>query len=149
MQSILRRPLGQARASLLLILLALGVAACGGGDATSSSSAAAETNPSTVSAATAGAQFASGEATMIDVREPSELAEQHVPGAIAIPLGEVEARMAEIPQDKPVLVLCRSGNRARPAAQVLADAGYQARIVDGGIIAWDQAGLPFTGSAPG
>jgi rhodanese-related sulfurtransferase len=101
-----------------------------------------------VSAPEAWEQFDGGSAIMVDVREPEELAEQRVPGTIDIPLGELESRLAEVPTDKPVLVLCRSGNRARPAAATLAAAGYDVSIVDGGIIAWDAAGLPYEGSRP-
>lgn len=133
---------------LLLLITAFVIAACGGGSS-AAPKATASANPTTVTAVMAGGQFESGEAIMIDVREPSELAEQSVPGAIAIPLGELETRMSEIPDGKPVLVLCRSGNRAQPAAQMLADAGREARIVDGGIIAWAAAELPYSGMSPG
>jgi rhodanese-related sulfurtransferase len=142
-------------ASLLIAVLAIGLAACGGSDdatdeGTGGAAAveAATGSLDVVSAVEAWSAFDSGEAIMIDVREPEELAEQKVPGTIDIPLGELDARLAEIPNDKPVLVLCRSGNRARPAAELLAASGYEASVVDGGIIAWDSSGLPYEGSPP-
>ena len=138
---------------LLIALLAIGLAACGGSDDDDGTGGAAAVEAATgslevVSADQAWSAFDSGEAIMIDVREPEELAEQKVPGTIDIPLGELESRLAEIPNDKPVLVLCRSGNRARPAAELLAASGYDASVVDGGIIAWDASGLPYEGSPP-
>jgi len=149
------------RRLLLLALIALtafGIAACGG----SSDEPAVETTgvaveagaadaalPSTMAPDQAWALVEDGSATMIDVREPEELAEQRVSGTIDIPLGELEGRVAEVPTGKPVLVLCRSGNRAQPAAAILRAAGYEAVVVDGGIVAWAQAGLPYTGVSPG
>ena len=134
----------------LLLAFAVGVTACGASSDGAAVAAADDGGgaPTVVSAPEAWEQFDGGSAIMVDVREPEELAEQRVPGTIDIPLGELESRLAEVPTDKPVLVLCRSGNRARPAAATLAAAGYDVSIVDGGIIAWDAAGLPYEGSRP-
>jgi rhodanese-related sulfurtransferase len=65
-----------------------------------------------------------------------------VAGTIDIPLGQLEARAGEIPTGKPVLVFCRSGNRSQEGAAILAAKGYDASSVEGGIIAWQDAGLP-------
>ena len=85
------------------------------------------------------------DAQMVDVREPFEWAETGVaPAAVLIPLGEVESRApAELAADRPVYVICRSGNRSRTASDTLVGLGYtQVYNLDGGITAWIDAGLP-------
>jgi rhodanese-related sulfurtransferase len=75
---------------------------------------------------------------LIDVREPSELAQGYIPGALNIPVGQIENRLQEIPKDRSVLLYCRSGNRSKQAAQVLLDNGYeQVSHLTGGIKAWN------------
>lgn len=88
-------------------------------------------------------RFARREAVLIDVREPDEWQEGHVAGATHIPLGDLPARLAEVPRDRPVLLFCRSGNRSGRATALLREQGYdQAINVEGGITAWQRAGLP-------
>ena len=88
------------------------------------------------------------EALLIDVREPDEWVAGHVAGATHIPLGDLEARLAEVPRDRPVLLFCRSGNRSGKATAFLRRQGFgQATNVEGGIIAWQGAGLPVTRGA--
>lgn len=85
----------------------------------------------------------SREAVMIDVRERDEWRAGHVKGARHIPLGDLGARLGEIPRDREVLLFCRSGNRSGRATQFLRAQGYsQARNVEGGIIAWTGRGFP-------
>ena len=79
------------------------------------------------------------EAIILDVREPDEFEESHIPGAKLLPLGSVAADTAAeiIPElDSTVLVYCRSGRRSKMAAQKLADAGYTNIYEFGGIITW-------------
>ena len=84
-------------------------------------------------------------AFLLDVREPAEYAEAHVPGAVLIPLGEVAARVSELPDD--VWVICRSGRRSITGAEAVIASGRTARSVAGGTLAWIDAGLPtVTGS---
>ncbi|MFW5709125.1 MAG: rhodanese-like domain-containing protein [Chloroflexota bacterium] len=79
---------------------------------------------------------------LVDVREPSEFKSGHVPGAVNIPLGEVSARVSEIPTDKPVVLVCASGNRSGMAARALAKAGYEnVYNLQGGTISWMRKGL--------
>lgn len=74
---------------------------------------------------------------LLDVREPDEYESARITGSILIPLGQVTARAAEIPQDKPVFVHCRSGMRSAKAVAALQELGYtQVWSVSGGIIAW-------------
>jgi rhodanese-related sulfurtransferase len=86
-------------------------------------------------------------AFVVDVREPAEYVEGHVPGALLVPLGEIPARAGELPTDEPVYVICASGNRSLRAADYLERAGVDARSVQGGTKGWVGAGNPVvTGS---
>ncbi|MBF0218607.1 MAG: rhodanese-like domain-containing protein [Gammaproteobacteria bacterium] len=85
-------------------------------------------------------------ATVIDVREESELKEGTILNAIHIPLGQLGGRLDEFADlhDKPVLVVCRSGNRSGSACARLAKAGFTAVYnIKGGMLAWQNAGLPI------
>lgn len=85
---------------------------------------------------------AQGDYVVIDVREQWEYDEGRVPGVTLIPLGELESRISEIPSDKPIYVICRSGNRSTTASNILLKAGLKdIRNVQGGTLAWQQAGL--------
>lgn len=80
---------------------------------------------------------------LIDVREPWENEQERIPGAVLIPLGEVPARVGDIPDDKDVYVHCRGGGRSRRAVAFLRENGRpRAYNVAGGIEAWREAGLP-------
>jgi rhodanese-related sulfurtransferase len=79
----------------------------------------------------------------IDVREVEEYAQARIPGASLLPLSEFMARYGEIPQDRPVVLYCRTGNRSWQAAAWLASLGYdQVLNLDGGIVRWYRSGLP-------
>ena len=98
--------------------------------------------PDTITVQEAQEQFAKG-AFLLDVREQSEWEEAHVDGAVLIPLGELSNRIAEIPTDQDVLILCRSGNRSGQARDLLRAAGLsKTTSIEGGINAWISAGLP-------
>ncbi|MBA3072960.1 MAG: rhodanese-like domain-containing protein [Anaerolineae bacterium] len=98
--------------------------------------------PATITVQQANEQFANG-AYLLDVREPIEWNEAHVDGAVLIPLGELSARVDEIPTDKDVLIICRSGNRSAEARNLLRAAGLnRTTSINGGINAWISAGLP-------
>lgn len=82
-------------------------------------------------------------ALLLDVREPSEWNELHVPGATLIPLGELAGRVSEVPQDQQVVVLCRSGNRSQQGRDILLNAGYKnVTSVSGGILDWQANNYP-------
>jgi rhodanese-related sulfurtransferase len=82
-------------------------------------------------------------AFLLDVREVWEFEQGHAPGATLIPLGELAGRVDELPNDVPIFVMCRSGNRSLTASDLLLAAGKQdVRNVRGGILAWQQAQLP-------
>lgn len=76
--------------------------------------------------------------TILDVRQPSEYEERHIPGAVLIPLSELSDRLEELDPEKPTLVYCAIGGRSRVAAQMLAGKGFKKVInVSGGIKAWE------------
>lgn len=79
---------------------------------------------------------------IVDVRQPAEVAEGSVPGAVFIPLTEFSRRYQELPQDRPILTICRSSHRSPMAARQLIKAGYDVTDVAGGMLAWQAAGLP-------
>jgi rhodanese-related sulfurtransferase len=82
-------------------------------------------------------------ALLIDVRQPEEWHQGHAPSARLIPLGSLPSRLAEIPREREVLLICRSGNRSGNAQRQLIQLGYeQVFNVSGGMIAWIGAGLP-------
>lgn len=83
------------------------------------------------------------EVWLLDVREDDEWAAGHAPGARHIPLGQLGARAAEVPQDELIYVICRSGHRSANAAQALAGAGWRAVNVAGGMQQWAAAGRPM------
>ncbi|MEV7282329.1 rhodanese-like domain-containing protein [Streptomyces sp. NPDC093111] len=87
------------------------------------------------------AELAQGAFT-IDVREPDEYAAGHVPGARTAPLSELGAHLAALPADRPVYVICASGNRSAWAAEHLEAAGFHAVSVAGGTSGWVRAGRP-------
>ena len=78
---------------------------------------------------------------VLDVREDYEFQNGHVPGAAWIPLGELADRMSEVPKDKTVVAVCRSGNRSGQATQLLRQAGIDAHNMVGGMNAWSAAGF--------
>jgi rhodanese-related sulfurtransferase/TusA-related sulfurtransferase len=75
--------------------------------------------------------------TIIDVREPAEFAFGHVPGAISIPLGDLEQRLNELNPDHEIYVICRTGNRSDMACKLLSEKGFsQVKNVLPGMTQW-------------
>jgi rhodanese-related sulfurtransferase len=79
-------------------------------------------------------------AVVVDVRQPDEYLGGHVPGAVLIPLNDVPERFGELPTDREVLVVCRSGGRSYVASEFLVANGVQAVNVAGGTLAWIESG---------
>lgn len=87
-------------------------------------------------------------AFVLDVRQPEEWASGHIPDATLIPLGELATRIAEVPSDRQVVVVCRSGNRSAQARDILLDAGHPSvTSMAGGMNDWTSAGYPTTTGA--
>lgn len=85
------------------------------------------------------------ELQMIDVREPFEWQAGHIEGAQHIPMGEIQTRLDEIDDGKPLLAICRSGNRSGHVVRFLRRKGFQIENLDGGMGAWMKTGLPVAG----
>lgn len=84
-----------------------------------------------------------GEAVLLDVREAREWRAGRAPDARHLPMSELRARLAEVPQDRPILAICRSGSRSGQVATALRRVGYEIENVRGGMKAWVKAGLPL------
>jgi rhodanese-related sulfurtransferase len=97
-----------------------------------------------ISAAQAAERLANEDgALMIDVREPREFESLRAPGAASVPLAEFVARLGDLPRDRQLLMVCRSGSRSLRATMYLMQQGFDdVANVDGGMIAWKNAGLP-------
>jgi rhodanese-related sulfurtransferase len=80
---------------------------------------------------------------VLDVREDEEWEAGHVEGSVHIPLMELGARYAELPQAEQTLVVCRVGSRSAYAAAFLIQQGVDAVNLDGGLVAWHAAGRPL------
>lgn len=126
-------------AALTVVVLAVAVTLARGGTAEAGDPAGALRHVSVQELARASAEGA----LVLDVREPWEYAEGHVAGSLLIPLAQVGEAIPTLPRDRAVYVVCRSGNRSLVAAEALVAAGFtDVRNVDGGMIAWNAAGLP-------
>ncbi len=82
------------------------------------------------------------ELVVLDVREPAEWEHGHIDGAVHIPLGELGARVGEVPQGQ-VLVVCRIGGRSAQAVAWLGQQGHDVVNLDGGMLDWEAAGRPM------
>lgn len=80
---------------------------------------------------------------LLDVRQPEEFREGHISGSRLIPLGDLNRRMKELPQEREIVCVCHSGNRSSSAARKLAAAGYNVSNLRGGMLAWRRAGFPM------
>lgn len=80
---------------------------------------------------------------LLDVRELDEWAAGHIDEAAHIPMGELAARQDELPDDRRIVCVCRSGQRSALVTQALANAGYDAANLEGGMLAWAANRLPI------
>jgi glyoxylase-like metal-dependent hydrolase (beta-lactamase superfamily II) len=81
-----------------------------------------------------------GAPLLVDVRLPAEYRSVHLEPSISLPLDEIRRRRGELPRDRELVLVCLSGARARLAAAELT--GFRARVLEGGMIAWQEAGHP-------
>ncbi len=79
---------------------------------------------------------------ILDVRTQEEYSERHLDKALLIPVDELEERIDELPGNKPMIVYCRSGVRSNRAAGILIDNGFTKVYDMGGILGWQEEGLP-------
>jgi rhodanese-related sulfurtransferase len=85
------------------------------------------------------------DAYLLDVREADEWSAGHAPGAHHLPMSELPHRLAEVPTDEDVVVVCRSGGRSARVVAYLMQRGWDnVRNLDGGMQDWEAAGRPLT-----
>lgn len=92
-----------------------------------------------------------GEVTVVDVRSDEEYQAGHLPGAVCIPLEQLEERISELPRDRQVVAYCRGPFCALSldAVDLLRDNGFEARRLSQGVPDWKQEGLPVEHGRPG
>jgi rhodanese-related sulfurtransferase len=90
-----------------------------------------------------------GGAVLLDVREDDEWEAGHAPEAVHLAMGLVAEQIDTVPTDRTVVCVCRVGGRSGAVAASLAGAGYDVRNVDGGMLAWEQSGLPVVTAGGG
>ncbi len=86
-----------------------------------------------------------GEVQLVDVRYENEWQAGRIEGAINIPEDDLQERVGELDQTRPVVTVCRAGTRSAEAAEWLRGQGFDAENLDGGMLAWKWAGLPVSG----
>jgi rhodanese-related sulfurtransferase len=84
---------------------------------------------------------------LVDVRSASEFGTGHIPGAINMPLEQLESRVDDLAKERSVVLICKSGQRAHMAAAFLGPCRENTRVLDGGTDAWRNAGLPLVTSS--
>ena len=87
-------------------------------------------------------------ATIVDVREPMEYVQGHVPGAVLMPMSQLGSRLGELDKTAPLYLICATGNRSGAMTDALRSRGYQAWNVAGGTMAWARAGRPLESGLP-
>ena len=125
-----------------LVVVGIGAAAMVFGRPASTVGDDGEKLPKEISVAQAAEKRTAG-AYILDVREPSEWEQGHIPEATLIPLGQLESRLSELPKDQEIVVVCRSGNRSATGRDILLQAGFnQVTSMAGGMNEWTGQGLP-------
>jgi rhodanese-related sulfurtransferase len=90
-----------------------------------------------------------GRPLLVDVREMNEFEEVRAPGAVLVPMSTFAARAAELPKDRPLMVVCHLGGRSAAAAGFLIRSGWTDVVnVTGGMDAWERGGLPVRRGTP-
>jgi rhodanese-related sulfurtransferase len=137
LSAILRRPAVQLTMVLFVAFVVYLIASAGGGN---SNTLARE-----VSVDKAYEMYQSG-VFVLDVRTQEEWDEYHAPNTTLIPLDQLQARINEVPKNREILVVCRSGNRSQEARDIMRAAGYNATSMSGGLKDWYARGYPIEGA---
>ena len=85
---------------------------------------------------------------LIDVRSANEFATGHIPGAISIPLEQLESRIADLAEARPIVLACQSGQRAKLAAGLLAATRPDVLVLEGSTSGWASSGRELVRSVP-
>jgi rhodanese-related sulfurtransferase len=88
-------------------------------------------------------RLADGSIQLIDVRQPHEHEAGHIAGDRLIELTQLPGEAATLDRDRPVVFYCRGGARSAMATEAFAEAGFEAHNMTGGLLAWDESGLPL------
>ena len=135
-RSVLTRPIVQIGILLAVALIIFIILQSGGGAKTTSL-------PLQISVDEAYSKYQAG-AFVLDVRTQEEWNEYHAPNTTLIPLDQLPARLSEVPQDKEIVVVCRSGNRSQQGRDILLNAGFkQVTSMTGGLNEWRSKGYPI------
>ena len=132
---VMMRPVVQIGILLVVALIIYIILQSGGGNGTASL-------PAAISVEEAYSKYQNG-AFVLDVRTQEEWNEFHAPNTTLIPLDQLQARLSEVPADKEIVVVCRSGNRSQQGRDILLAAGYkQVTSMTGGLNEWRSSGYP-------
>jgi rhodanese-related sulfurtransferase len=138
LSSFLRTPAGQLTALAVVALVVYLIAASAGGGA--SPALAKE-----ISVDEAYEMYRAG-TFVLDMRTQEEWDEYHAPNTTLIPLDQLPGRLNELPKDREILVVCRSGNRSQEGRDILLAAGFNATSMTGGLKEWYAKGYPIEGA---
>lgn len=137
--SAFRRPGTQIAVLAVVALVIYLILQLGG----SANSAASTTLPKEISVSEAYTKYQQG-AFFIDVRTQEEWNEFHAPNTSLVPLDQLAARLNEIPKDREIVVVCRSGNRSQQGRDILLNAGFtNVTSMQGGLNEWRASGYPI------
>jgi rhodanese-related sulfurtransferase len=141
LSAYLRKPVVQLGLVAMVVLVLYLIASSAGGG--SSNGLARD-----VSTEEAYQMYQQNDTFVVDVRTQEEWNEYHVPNTNLIPLDQLPSRLNEVPKDKEILVVCRSGNRSQQGRDILLQANYNATSMTGGLKEWYAKGYPIEGAPP-
>jgi len=131
----LRKPIVQFSIIGIVVLIIAAIALVSGGTSTALASE--------ITVNEAYNMYGQEDVFFLDVRQPEEWNEYHAPDTTLIPLGELESRVDELPRDKTIVVVCRSGNRSQQGRDILLNAGFEnVTSMAGGLSTWQSVGYP-------
>jgi rhodanese-related sulfurtransferase len=138
--SAFRRPAAQVAVLAVVALIIYLILQAGNGTTNNTSTTGL---PKEISVSEASDKYQKG-AFFIDVRTQEEWNEYHVPNTSLVPLDQLPNRLNELPKDKEIVVVCRSGNRSQQGRDILLNAGFtQVTSMTGGLNEWRASGYPI------
>ena len=140
LSAFLRKPAVQLAMVAIVAFIVYLIASAGGSSGGSNSLA------SSVNTDEAYQMYQQSSTFTVDVRTQQEWDEYHAPYTTLIPLDQLQNRLSEVPKDKEILVVCRSGNRSQQGRDILLSAGYNATSMAGGLKEWYAKGYPIEGA---
>jgi len=141
LSTLLRKPAVQLAIVAFVVLIVYLIASAAGSGGSTSSALAREVNVDQ-----AYQMYQQSNTFVVDVRTQEEWDEYHAPNTTLIPLDQLPNRLSEVPKDKEILVVCRSGNRSQQGRDILLSAGYNATSMAGGLKEWYAKGYAIEGA---